>query len=113
MPENYVPENFVPENSTSSFLKVISFIVGIAGVVSSLILGNSLAIVELAEHSWEEPVSHYNWSVAIAGIFLSAVACLFIYAFGEAINLLQRNLDAQNAIAAQLRHPEEPNKNED
>ena len=112
MPENYVPESFVPENSTASFLKVISFIVGIAGVVSSLILGNSLAIVELAEHSWEEPVSHYNWSVAIAGICLSAVACLFIYAFGEAINLLQRNLDAQNALASQLRQPEEPKKNE-
>lgn len=93
-------------------MKVIAFIIGIAGVVSSLILGNSLAIVELAEYSWEEPVSHYNWSVAIAGICLSAVACLFIYAFGEIVNLLQRNLDAQNALAAQLRQPEEPQKND-
>ncbi len=107
-----MPENFVPENSTASFLKVIAFIVGIAGVVASLILGNSLAIVELAEYSWEEPVSHYNWSVAIAGICLSVVACLFIYAFGEIVNLLQRNLDAQNALAAQLRQPAEPTKTE-
>jgi hypothetical protein len=106
-------EKYIPENSTASFLKVIAFIVGIAGVVSSLILGNSLAIVEIAEHSWEEPVSHYNWSVAISGICLSAVTCLFIYAFGEVINLLQRNLDAQNALAAQLRQPEEPKKSED
>lgn len=106
-------EKFVPENSTASFLKVIAFIVGIAGVVSSLLLGNTLAVVEIAEHSWEESVSHYNWSVAIAGICLSAVACLFIYAFGEIVNLLQRNLDAQKSLAAQLRQPEEPQKIED
>ena len=105
-------EKYVPENSIATLLKYAAFIVGIGGAFASLLMGKALSTVQVAAYSWEKSTTHYNWSVAISGLFLSVVVFLLIYGFGEIVNLLQRNLDAQNALAAQLRQPEEPQKND-
>lgn len=92
-----------PGSIVAILVKTSAVVFGIAGVIGSFILGNTYKIVELAQHSWEDPITRFNWGIALSGIVGSALCAILLYAFGELISMQYEAGRKQDEISAQLK----------
>ena len=76
-----------PGSIVAILVKTAAVVFGIAGVIGSFILGNTYKIVELAQHSWEDPITRFNCGIALSGIVGSALYAILLYAFCELISI--------------------------
>lgn len=107
MQNTYTPSNSAadvdPGSIVAILVKTASVVFGIAGVIGSFILGNTYKIVELAQHSWDDPITRFNWGIALSGIVASALCAILLYAFGELISIQYEAGRKQDEISSQLK----------
>lgn len=107
MQNTYTPSNSAadvdPGSIVAILVKTAAVVFGIAGVIGSLILGNTYKIVELAQHSLDDPITRFNWGIALSGIVASALCAILLYAFGELISMQYEAGRKQDEISAQLK----------
>lgn len=92
-----------PGSIAAILVKTAAAVFGIAGVGGSFILGNTYKIVELAQHSWDDPITRFNWGIALSGIVSSALCAILLYAFGELISMQYEAGRKQDEISSQLK----------
>lgn len=92
-----------PGSIVAILVKTAAVVFGIAGVIGSFILGNTYQIIELAQHSWEDPTTRFNWGIALSGIVASVLFAVLLYAFGELISMQYEAGRKQDEISAQLK----------
>lgn len=92
-----------PGSIVAILVKTAAVVFGIAGVIGSFILGNTYKIVELAQYSREDPITRFNWGIALSGIVGSALCAILLYAFGELISIQYEAGRKQDEISAQLK----------
>lgn len=105
MQTEYTPPEFSgdPGSIVAMLGKVVAVVVGAAGVLGSFMLGSTYSIVELAEHSWEDPTVRYNWGLALFGIALSVLLAGIFFVLSDLVSLRYDASRTQDALSSQLK----------
>ena len=98
--ENYTPPptEYQMENNVAFNLRVVAVIVAIAGIVGSIFLGSALKTTVITDALLGEVKTHYNWGVAVAGVFASVLSGILLYGFAELISLQGKTVDELKKI---------------
>lgn len=112
--ENYTPltTEYQMENNVAFNLRVIAVIIAIAGIVGSVFLGSALKTTVITDALRDEIETHYNWGVAIAGIFASVLSGILLYGFAELISLQGKAVDELKKISEKLNKAPDTEKTE-
>ena len=104
MQNEYTPPEFSgdPGSIVAMLGKAVSVVFGIAGVIGSFMVGNTYSIIELAEHSWEDATSRYNWGLALFGIALSVLFAGVLFVLSELVSMRYDASRTQDKLSAQL-----------
>ena len=112
--ENYTPPNqeYQMENNVAFNLRIVAVIVVIAGIVGSVLLGSAMKTTIVTDALLGEVKTHYNWGVAVAGVFASVMSGILLYGFAELISLQGKAVDELKKISEKINKAPETEKTE-